>query len=281
MDKISIFSYKCGKIQNKKTPNMDTLHVSLRCQSRKYSLKYPLLFFSLIYFVFFIYVSKTLRIFLVSICTSRVYLLGSRLLRILWPYHKLSYAAFIAPFCWHKVRKVLPETSFRYWSKRKRPFFQFSDFQSKHSLHKIRDNTGFHWPVFTRIRTESTILSSCGRIRVREKPYPWIFYAITTAKPLNSGNLRVLKKLSFIKMCPPLGGSSTKIVTFEIKHFVRYSRHVHYLGCSLLGGFTVCPCRICKTYIQHFFKAVWSLMFIAIAIIISMIYVIDVIFSQY
>ena len=26
---------------------------------------------------------------------------------------------------------------------------------------------------------------------------------------------------------------------FETKYFVRYSRHVHYLGCSLLGGFTV------------------------------------------
>ena len=44
-----------------------------------------------------------------------------------------------------------------------------------------------------------------------------------------------------------------------------------------------CPCRICKTYIQQvgFRKAVWSLMFIAIDIIISMIYVIDVIFSYY
>ena len=32
---------------------------------------------------------------------------------------------------------------------------------------------------------------------------------------------------------------SAKIVTFRTKHFVRYSRHVRYLGCPLLGIFTV------------------------------------------
>ena len=42
-----------------------------------------------------------------------------------------------------------------------------------------------------------------------------------------------------IKRCPLLGGSLTKIVTFGTKHFFRYSRHVRYLGCPLLGGFTV------------------------------------------
>ena len=57
-------------------------------------------------------------------------------------------------------------------------------------------------------------------------------------KPLNSGNLQVLKNLSFIKRCPLLGGSLKKIVTFRTKHFVRYSRHVRYMGCTLLGGFT-------------------------------------------
>ena len=61
----------------------------------------------------------------------------------------------------------------------------------------------------------------------------------TTVKPLNSGHLRILKYLSVIQRCPLLGGSLTKIVTFETKHFVRYSRHVRYLGCPLLGGFTV------------------------------------------
>ena len=60
-----------------------------------------------------------------------------------------------------------------------------------------------------------------------------------TVKPLNSGHLRVLKKLFVIKRCPLLEGSLAKIVTFGTKHFVRYSRHIRYLGCLLLGGFTV------------------------------------------
>ena len=60
-----------------------------------------------------------------------------------------------------------------------------------------------------------------------------------TLKPLNSGHLRVLKNLSVIKKCPLLRGSSTKIVTFGTKHFVRYSRHVRYFGCPLLERFTV------------------------------------------
>ena len=58
-------------------------------------------------------------------------------------------------------------------------------------------------------------------------------------KPLNSGHLRFLKNLSVIKRCPLLGGSLTKIVTFETKHFVHYSSHVRHLGYPLLGGFTV------------------------------------------
>ena len=58
-------------------------------------------------------------------------------------------------------------------------------------------------------------------------------------KPLNSGHLRVLKNLSVIERYPLLGVNLKKIVTFGTKRFVRYSRHVHYLGCRLLGGFTV------------------------------------------
>ena len=38
-----------------------------------------------------------------------------------------------------------------------------------------------------------------------------------------------------------LGGSLKKIVTFGTKHFVRYSKPARYLGCPLLGGFTVFP----------------------------------------
>ena len=60
----------------------------------------------------------------------------------------------------------------------------------------------------------------------------WAFNAsVYTVKPLNSGHLRVLKNLSVIKRCPLLEGSLTKTVTIGTKHFVRYSRHVRYLGC--------------------------------------------------
>ena len=60
-----------------------------------------------------------------------------------------------------------------------------------------------------------------------------------TVKPLNSRHLRVLKNLSVIKRCPLLGGCLIVILTFGTKHFVCYSRHVRYLGCPLLRGFTV------------------------------------------
>ena len=36
------------------------------------------------------------------------------------------------------------------------------------SLHKICENTSFHWPVFSCVRTKSAILSSYGGIRVSE-----------------------------------------------------------------------------------------------------------------
>ena len=62
---------------------------------------------------------------------------------------------------------------------------------------------------------------------------------VHTVKTVNSGYLRVLKNLSFVKRCPRLGGSLTKIVTFGTKHFVCYSRHARCLGCPLLRGFTV------------------------------------------
>ena len=61
-------------------------------------------------------------------------------------------------------------------------------------------------------------------------------------KPLNSEHLRFLKNLSVIERCPLLGGNLKKIVTFGTKRFVRYSRHVRYLECPLLGGFTVYIC---------------------------------------
>ena len=44
----------------------------------------------------------------------------------------------------------------------------------KFSLYIVWENTSFHWPVFSRIRTESL----CGRIRVSEYPYSRIFCAV-------------------------------------------------------------------------------------------------------
>ena len=71
------------------------------------------------------------------------------------------------------------------------------------------------------------------------------------SQPLNSGQLRVLKSLSVIKRCPLLG----RIVTFGTKHIVRYSTHIRYLGCPLLGDFTVfdknCIQENVKCHIQH------------------------------
>ena len=58
-------------------------------------------------------------------------------------------------------------------------------------------------------------------------------------KPLNSRYIQVLKNLCVIERCPLLGGNLKKIVTFATKCFICYSWHVRYLGCLLLGGFTV------------------------------------------
>ena len=60
-----------------------------------------------------------------------------------------------------------------------------------------------------------------------------------TVKPLNSGHLQLLKNSSVIERCPLLGGNLKKIVKFGTECYVRYSWHVRYLGCPLLGGFTV------------------------------------------
>ena len=45
-------------------------------------------------------------------------------------------------------------------------------------LHKICENTGFQWHIFSCISTKSTILSLYGRIRVSENPYSRIFCAV-------------------------------------------------------------------------------------------------------
>ena len=62
---------------------------------------------------------------------------------------------------------------------------------------------------------------------------------LLTVKPVNSEHLLVLKIFSVIERCRLLGGNFKKIVTFGTKRFVLYSWRVPYLGCPLLGGFTV------------------------------------------
>ena len=46
------------------------------------------------------------------------------------------------------------------------------------SLHKICENTDFRSSVFSRIKTESTILSLYWEIWVNENPYSRIYYAV-------------------------------------------------------------------------------------------------------
>ena len=69
---------------------------------------------------------------------------------------------------------------------------------------------------------------------------------LNTVKRLKSGHLRVLKNFFVIERCPLLGGNLKKIITYGTKRFVRCSRHVRYLECPLLGGFTI-HWYICRT----------------------------------
>ena len=78
---------------------------------------------------------------------------------------------------------------------------------------------------------------------------------MTTVKYLNCRQLPVLKNLSVIERRPLLGASLTKIVAFGTKHFIRYSRHVRYLGCQLLGGFTVLSFLYTFLYVKTMFNA--------------------------
>ena len=48
----------------------------------------------------------------------------------------------------------------------------------KKALHKTCENTGFHWPIFSRIRKKSSILSLYGGTQVSENPHSRMFYAV-------------------------------------------------------------------------------------------------------
>ena len=64
-----------------------------------------------------------------------------------------------------------------------------------------------------------------------------MFYLWDYSRSSDMGHLRVLKHLPVIDSRPLLGGNIKKI--FGTKLFLHYSRHVRYLGCPLLGRFTV------------------------------------------
>ena len=63
---------------------------------------------------------------------------------------------------------------------------------TRFSLHKICENTGFHWSVFSGIRTESVILSLYGRMRTSKNLYIRIFYAVFKVVLLSHRNLWLL-----------------------------------------------------------------------------------------
>ena len=46
------------------------------------------------------------------------------------------------------------------------------------ALHKICQNTGFLWLVFSHIRTETKVLPLYGKMRVRQNPYCGVFYTV-------------------------------------------------------------------------------------------------------
>ena len=72
--------------------------------------------------------------------------------------------------------------------------YLFLGFLKRNTLHKICENTGFHWPVFSCVRTKSMILSLYGRIRVSENPYSRISYAAIVVKVV----LFVFKEMCFL-----------------------------------------------------------------------------------
>ena len=58
-------------------------------------------------------------------------------------------------------------------------------FSLKTSLNTLCKNTVFHLPAHPRIMIESAIMSLYGRIRVSEKPYYRVFYAVHIANNNN------------------------------------------------------------------------------------------------
>ena len=57
-------------------------------------------------------------------------------------------------------------------------------------MHKICENTGFHWPVFYRIKAESTILLLYERIReVKTRILAYFVQSIAKLSTRNQGHM--------------------------------------------------------------------------------------------
>lgn len=65
-------------------------------------------------------------------------------------------------------------------------------------MFKICKNIGFFPPLFSRIRTASTILSLYVKIRVSENPHFWIFYAAGETFVLEFENDKIQVKVSYL-----------------------------------------------------------------------------------
>ena len=81
-----------------------------------------------------------------------------------------------------------------------------SSYYRYRTLRKICQNTGFRWPFFCRIRTESTILSLYGKIRVREYPYSdilsWVVDWVTWLVWIQDSRLEALSfSIVYFTMC--------------------------------------------------------------------------------
>ena len=62
--------------------------------------------------------------------------------------------------------------------------FLFLSSSLRQTLDKTCGNTCFHWPVFSRVKTESYILYIYERVRISENPYSPIFYAVRSTDVL-------------------------------------------------------------------------------------------------
>ena len=123
-------------------------------------------------------------------------------------------------------------------------FFILHDFTFKQEFYPWREKTVLfseNNEKYTLYRYSRFSISSFAQIVLATvlSNYKIPMQQYNTVKPFNSRHLRVLKNLSVIKRCPLFGGSLKEIITFGAKYFVRYSRHVRYLRCPLMGGLTV------------------------------------------